>query len=260
MSKISLEQAQAELEAGFVPRMHSNTLMFVPALLKSSLFSARTGVRTMYAEETKLASHPTAQVFYTGEELRQDDLRVLLALVKLREGSLASRELRLTPRQFCVEMGRADSSTSVATVKESLIRLQRARVRVVTIKAEGYYSLVSDVSFERGLWRVSLSDRIAELLSSSTLTCLDKNVRFGVRDGLQSWLYGAVRADAWFVPMAIEKVQEWTGLTGYSQKEFVRVLKKELQALKESGEIDSYAVTDSGKKLRIVKRAKETVH
>lgn len=257
--KPTLETARAEFEAGFAPRLHKNTLAFVPALLKSSLFSARTGARTMYTTETQLAGHSGAHVYYMGEELRQDDLRVLLGLVKAREGSLITRILKLVPREFAVEIGRADSSTSVAAIKASLIRLQQARVRVKTPRGEGYYSLVASVEFERGEWRVELSEKVAELLASSTLTCLDKDVRFGWRNGLQSWLYGAVRSDACFAPFSLEQLQEWTGLTGYATKEFARVLRKELDALKALGEIDSYTIT-GGKTLSIQKHSKEQLH
>lgn len=257
----SLNQAKAEFEAGFVPRLHKNTLAFAPALLKSSLFSARTGARTMFMTETQLPGHSGAHVFYQGEELRQDDLRVLLGLVKLREGSLITRTLKIAPREFATFIGRADSSTSVAVIKASLIRLQQARVRIKTPRGEGYYSLVASVEFERGEWRVELSERVAELLGSSTLTCLDKDARFGARDGLQSWLYGAVKADACFAPFSLDALQEWTGLTGYAQKEFARVLRKELNALQEAGDIDSYAIT-GGKTLKIKKagKAEEQLH
>lgn len=260
MSKISLTAARADAEAGFSPKLHSNTLVFAPALLKSSLFKASKGPRRVHMSPVEIKAHNPSQVRiqFQGEELQQDDLRVLLALVKLREGSLMSRMLQFSPREFCVAMGRADSSSSVAVLKESLVRLQKARIRVVTAQMEAHYSFVSDVEVERGVWRAWLSERVAALLADSTFTCLDKDTRFAAKDGLESWLYSFVKADACFVPFKLEALQEWTGLTGYAPKEFARVLKKELNGLVVAGEIDSFEMKDG--KVRITKRAAAEVH
>ncbi|RGE46651.1 hypothetical protein DZC30_02425 [Comamonas testosteroni] len=260
MPQISLATARTEAAEGFIPKMHRDTLMFAPALLKSALFKASKGSRLVHEQEVEVPTHnKRVRLFYAGEELQQDDLRVLLMLIKMREGSLATRALQFSPREFCVAMGRADSSSSVQVLKDSLKRLQRARVRLLTLEKEALYSFVSDVEFERGRWRVWLSERVANMLADSTFTCIDKAVRFAAKDGLESWLYSFVKADACFVPFKLEDVQEWSGLTGYTGKEFARVLKKELSGLVEAGEIDSFDVKDG--KVRITKRGgSEQVH
>lgn len=254
MSHISLQNAMNEAAEGFIPKMHRDTLMFAPALLKSALFKASKGSRLVHEKEVEVPTHnKRVRLFYTGEELQQDDLRVLLMLIKMREGSLATRVLHFSPREFCIAMGRADSSSSVQVLRGSLKRLQRARVRLVTLEKEALYSFVSDVEFERGRWSVWLSERVATMLADSTFTCMVKAVRFAAKDGLESWLYSFVKADACFVPFKLADMQEWTGLTGYAGKEFARVLKKELSGLVESGEIDSFDIKDG--KVRITKSA-----
>ncbi|WP_313569968.1 hypothetical protein [Comamonas terrigena] len=210
--------------------------------------------------EVEIQAHNPSKVriLFTGEELQQDDLRILLALIKLREGSLMSRKLQFSPREFCAAMGRADSSSSVAVLKESLVRLQKARIRVLTAQMEAHYSFVLNVEFERGVWRVWLSERVAALLADSTFTCLDKDARFAAKDGLESWLYSFVKADACFVPFKLESLQAWTGLTGYAPKEFSRVLRKKLGGLVAAGEIDSFELKDG--KVRITKHTLQEVH
>ncbi|EPD46321.1 MULTISPECIES: replication initiator protein A [Delftia] len=249
------EKLKRELEdaaSGFVPKTASHTVPFAPALLKSSLFSAAKGERAVYFEETELASHPTVKVFFTGEALQQDDLRVLLALIKLREGSLATRAMSFAPREFCVLMGRADSSTSVKSMRESLVRLQRARVRVQTMKFEGLYSFVSDVEFAPGKWRVWLSERVADVLAQN-ITYINKEARFTATDGLQSWLYTFVRADACFTAFKVEDLQAWSGMTTYVRKEFARHLRKQLTTLQDQGVIAEFEMLAGGEKVQIYK-------
>lgn len=249
-----LKRELTDAASGFVPKTASHTIPFAPALLKSSLFSASKGERAVYLEETELASHSTVKVFFTGEALQQDDLRVLLALIKLREGSLATRAMSFAPREFCALMGRADSSTSVKSLRECLIRLQRARVRVQTMKFEGLYSFVSDVEFAPGKWRVWLSERVADVLAEQ-ITYINKKARFEATDGLQSWLYSFICTDRCFVEFRIDDLQSWSGLTSYVRKEFARQLRKHLSTLKDQGFIADFEMRAGGEKVRIFKTA-----
>lgn len=256
MSKISSKNVQAEAAEGFIAGIRKDSLMFAPQLLKSALFKASKGPRLVHAHEVEIPTHiASVKMYFTGEELQQDDLRVLLMLMKMREGSLATRMLQFSPREFCVAMGRADSSSSVKVVRDSLIRLQRANVRVTTLSGgRYYYSFVSSVEFERGRWRVCLSERVAQMLADNPPSFFEKSFRFEAKDGLESWLLGFVAADECKVSFKLEAMQKWTGLTGYALKEFTRLLKKELTGLAKLGMVDSFSFKEG--KVSIVKSAK----
>lgn len=225
---------------GFLPLTPAEVLSFGTPLLKGALFKAKKGKRVTYHEEARIPGHMSAEVYYTGEELQQDDLRVMLALVQLREGQLATRAITMTPRDFCVKMGRAANSDSVKSLSASLIRLQRARVRVVNPKTGGVsmYSFISDVDMqERGSWKVWLSERLADLMHGQ-LTYLDKVTRLGLSDGLESWVYQLIMSDACFAPFLLADLREWSGMEAYSQAEFNRHLKARLGKMKELGVVE----------------------
>lgn len=244
---------------GFLPLTPKDALAFGTPLFKSALFKAKKGSRAMYLKEVQVPGHPGVGVYYTGEELQQDDLRVLLTLVQLREGQLATRAIKITPRAFCAQMGRAANSDSVRTLAASLTRLQAARVRVVNSKtgAVSLYSFVSDVDMqERGQWTVWLSERLAELMQGQ-LTYLDKETRLGMSDGLDSWTYQLVMSDACFAPFLLADLREWSGMDTYTQAEFNRHFKQRLEKLKKMGVIEA-AMYRNGKVL--IKKAPAEVH
>ncbi len=233
MKLSTIAEARESFAKGVAARTHSSVLLAPTVLTQGSLFRCGTGPRAVYTEETLLESNAGQLVYQeAGEELRQDDQRVVLALMKLAEGKRAEADIEFNMRSFVVnELGKADSSTSVASLKASLIRLQKARLHVVALDFDGYYSLVSNVTFAKGECIVNISKKAYELMGQSQLASLNKETRLAMKDGIESWLYTFIRGNACLCTFQQERMQEICGLTSYESKEFARLLRKTLTGL-----------------------------
>lgn len=234
-----------------IPKLHRDTLTFGPVMLKSALFRPASGARALFATYTAIRSHGMHLVEYQGEELRQDDMRVLLVLLKQRSGKRVDHVQEFVPRTFCRDvLNWADSSDSVAKLRACIVRLHDARVRVTYANAGlGLYSFVSDADLKGEKWSVWLSERLAAMFERST-TYIPQEGRLALRDGLVSWLFGFIKADACFVPFSLAQMRDLSGLTNYQQKAFNSVLKAALEQLLTAGLINGFEIAAGKVRIR----------
>jgi hypothetical protein len=244
---IAERQADAKTRVPKPSKLFKNSFALEPIMLKSALFRPAAGERAVYADWTPIRTHGANQVFFKGEELRQDDERVFLTLLKRRTGGAVDAGDLFVPRPFCRDvLGWADSSDSVARLKASLVRLQGGHVHIVYGKGGfGYYSFVSDWhETEDGQWLVLLSPMLAQMFERNP-TYLDTKARLALRDGLDTWLYGYLEAEYGFldsptVTFPLKNMRELAGST-YVQRDFNKALKHALERLRDRGLIVSFA-------------------
>lgn len=225
-----------------VPKLHKDTFAFEPVMLKSALFRPITGPRATYSAYTPVRTHGAHKIEFKGEELRQDDERLLMALIKLRAGATVDGVQEFVPRTFCRDMLEwADSGDSVAKLRASLVRLQTARVHVEYADGgEGFYSFVSDIDMRADTWSVWLSPRLASMFDRFP-TYLSMKNRLALKDGITSWLYGFLKADACFAPFNLAELREVAGST-YEQKNFNRQIKNAMELLKGEGLVKGFGI------------------
>jgi len=221
--------------------LHQNSYAFEPFLLKSGIFRPAAGARVTHAEYVQIGALGNTTVLFKGEELRQDDLRVLLALIKLRMGSDVRNVLQLTPRTFCREnLGWSDSSDSAAKLKASLLRLYEARLQVTYFNGDvGRYSFVADVKISSDSCAVWLGPCLVEMFQRNT-TLLKIDQRLAMKDGLESWLYGVIAADS-ILSFDLHELKAAAGST-YEQKDFNKHIKQCCTKLKAAGIISKAEV------------------
>lgn len=239
------KQFYAEAASREIPKFHKASFALAPSLLKSALFNAASkGDRVNYTSYTPIPVHSnTLKLSYSGTELRQDDLRVLLCLIKIRSGFIATEKIEFKLRAFAVNTLKwADSSTSVTKLKQCLVRLHSARVMIEDANQfESYYSFISDLDMDATSATVWLSDRVADLFNNTTLTYFNSDERLQAKDGLRSWLLTFIKADACHAPFKVSKLLEFSGC-GYSASEFNRALKETLVYLLSIGVIEDFDV------------------
>lgn len=246
------KKAAARVRALLAPSLSGDALALVPFFLKSALFTAASdSPRTIFAEYTAIASHPGFVIEFEGEELRQDDRMVLLALIKSRQSTILTLGTTFSPRKFCVDaLGWSNSGESAQKLKDCIARLHKARARVITETGEHCYSFVSGTSFEAGNWKVWLSEQLLQMWEGMRPTLLHHSL-LCCMTALDAWLYGYICADACFANISRAHLRELCGLKGYAQKEFNRRLGKSLDKLIAAKVITSF--TASGDVLKIVK-------
>lgn len=238
--KPSLDERLHDAEH-LLPELRRNSLALAPAMLRSGLFPARTGARVNYDEYTALPALAGYKVELLGRELRQDDERVLACLIKERAGMSVGTYFDIVPRTFVKAIGWPDNGASVQKLRDCIEHLHAARVRITHPNGGiSLYSFVADANLENGSpWRIWLSPRLLEMFRSS-VTYLAANERLAMRDGLTSWLYGAIKADACLAPFALSDLRDMSGLFFYEPRDFNRRLRSSLDELRTLGVIDGY--------------------
>lgn len=249
-----------------VPRLARDSLPLSPFILKSSLFSAASkGPRVNFETYVELAAPRGYKVEFRGEELRQNDRMVLLALIKARSvgrtkllNSLAiDLPIKFAPRQFCVkQLGWPDNSDSTKKLAACIDRLTGASVRIYGERFGRHdYSFVSYAAMSPREWKVRLSRDLATMFSRP-VTYLKQSIVSDLH-GLDSWLYGYVSAERCDDVDGISRkyLRSLCGLTGYSQNEFNRRLKLALHKLQGLTVITGFK--SSGDRLDINKPTKD---
>lgn len=234
-----------------IPKLYDNTLALATAMFKGNLFRPGSGPRAAYLDYTPMNVTNGWTLLFKGEELRQDDERVLLALIKLRSGDVVSNVIKFVPRTFCREVLKwADSGENAEKLKACIKRLHDARVRVTQADGiEHLYSFVSEATIAKDYCSVSLSTTMADMFKSQ-VTYLDMDKRLAMKDGLLSWMYGFIKADACFAPFDLHKMRDLAG-SSYEQKDFNKQLKQVLKKLQDDRIIRGFVL--GGGTLKITK-------
>jgi hypothetical protein len=234
-------------------KLYKDSLSFEPVMLKSALFRPASGARVTYKEYVEVPSHGTSKVLFCGEELRQDDQRVLLMLLKARAGEEITNVQQFVPRSFVRDvLGWADSGDSVAKLKACIVRLQAARVRVEYADGGlGLYSFVSDAVMSKNdeQWSVWLSKHLVDMFKRHP-TYIPQAMRLSLRDGLTSWMLGFIKADACLAPFETADIRAWSASTRYEQKDFNRHMKAALEQLIAAGVVVSYELKGASIKIK----------
>lgn len=233
-----------------LPSLRADSLALSPSLLRSALFRPASGPRFYNVEYVEIASAPGCTIEHAGRELRQDDERVLMALVHAGAGRAVTRRIAFKPRTFVVEIGWPDSGESVAKLKACLERLHRAHLRLrFASGAEGSVHLLGDyfASPVRGAeWYAEISQSLCTLLLQHGHTYVPREKRYLLRDGLASWLLGLLSADAGWVPYTWSELRRLSGSGNYAQQEFNRRCRKALAELQALGLCEQYRSTSTG--------------
>lgn len=198
--------------------------------------------------ETVFKSTNGASIQYRGKELRQDDLSLLLFLISKHSGMATSLPIESSPYAMLLQMGRSDSLDNVGRLKESLLRLRGAILVIERDNKKGEaIGFISDFSWDdKKCWSIRLSDRIVGLFEKTT-TYLLISQRKQLSEGLQTWLYGYIRANkcGWGVP--VELIHANCGSAAKNMQEFARSVRDALKKLAATGVITEESTVRNGK-------------
>lgn len=214
---------------------------------KRKVVSGKTHLDREYIEQTFKTTNG-ASIEYRGKELRQDDLTVLLHLISERAGMATSCEIEFRPYTFCSAMGWSDNAKNAARLRECLLRLRQAIVIVERGGNKGgVIGFVKEFEWERrDKWLVQLDPRIVDLFGVAP-TYLSTSKRALLAEGLQTWLYGYVKANrcGWAVPL--ELIHSACGSESSNMKEFARSLREALAKLAAIGVVHDDSTVKNGK-------------
>lgn len=231
-----------------LPEQYNGTLAFTPELLKSRLFGHRSGKREVFGDFTPVPAYGKTKIEFKGEELRQDDLRVLLALIRVRAGEACGTAIKFNPREFSHKtLGWGDSGGSVKKLEDSVLRLHDAKSRLYyTHEKSGKevfqgISFITEFAMQKGAWSVQLSPSLVTLLTGWYRSFMKASERMSMKDGLGSWLYGVIKADSCELGFDLEQLRAASG-SPMILKEFNRAVSKSMAEFEKMGVIVGFTL------------------
>lgn len=219
-------------------------------LARSALFSvARQNEPRQHLKERPITSVKGVEIFYTGEELRQDDEDVFLNLVHLARSQPLGHEVSFTAYSMLKSMGWPTSAPSYERLRLCILRLTANAVEIrfdVGSGKRGYGgTLVQEFTFKDEndrQWKVRLNPKLITLFGTDAYTQLDWRQRLKLRSPLAKWLHGFYFTHR--EPFGY-KVETLRGLCGSSAQQlyhFRNGLKKALDLLVEQGFLKSWKI------------------
>jgi hypothetical protein len=223
------------------------------------------------------------EVVYIGEELRQDDETVWMQLVHLSKEA-RSEVVTFTPYSFLKAIKWPIKGASYTRLLTSIRRLATSGLEVYSSRFDKGVStkLIAKYEYSKGTdtpWKVQVFHREDELLFlfDKLYSRLDWETRLALPEGVTTWLHGFFSSHREPYDHKIETLAIGAGLTLESDedagldeaarvakrkarlREIKRIITKALEALQESGFLDSFEVTRSGL-VRVVRTHRGTGH
>lgn len=219
------------------------------AFARSALFT----VGGVSNPRTNFKKHPIptlggAEMFYTGEELRQDDEDVFLQIVHQARRTPLGDYVEFTAHQLLVSLGWNRNSRSYQRLKDSIDRLSANNVTVQFDNGEKGYGgslfrkFVWETSQTDGRrWRIWLEKEIVALFGPDTYTRLDWEQRLALRP-LAKWLHSFYFTHREPFGYRVESLKKLCGSEAKQLYHFRQKLHMALQELQDGGFLDSYEI------------------
>jgi hypothetical protein len=233
-------------------------------LARSALFSvARQNEPRQHLKERPITSVKGVEIFYTGEELRQDDEDVFLNLVHLARSQPLGHEVSFTAYSMLKSMGWPTSSPSYERLRLCILRLTANAVEIRFDAGSGKRgyggTLVQEFTFKDETdrqWKVRLNPKLITLFGADAYTQLDWRQRLKLRSPLAKWLHGFYFTHR--EPFGY-KVETLKGLCGSSAQQlyhFRNGLKKALTLLVEQGFLKSWKIDPATDVVTVVRASR----
>ncbi|MFZ3139129.1 plasmid replication initiator TrfA [Polaromonas sp.] len=223
-------------------------------LIRGGLFSTRTSKARLSFKSAKIASLSNADILYTGEELRQDDLSVWLAIVHLGRNRVLGEPIYFTAYAIIKDMNWRMHSDSYARLRNSIDRLKVTSIKI-TLRNErsGYAgSLIRDFLFDgldeagKSSFVVRLEPPIASLFLHENTTLVEwaQRRQIGSKAALTLWLHMFYSSHREPIPYSVSKLREQCLSEEKDLSNFRARLRKSLETLISVGLLVSYAILD----------------
>lgn len=194
---------------------------------------------------------------YTGPELRQDDLSVLLGLLEHARLREFSTQIRFIPAHLMRRIGWSDGRESYTRLDASIKRMQVGLFEYVSTSGEGFrVQLLGKVKFSNraatGEWIVGIDPEIRTIFDAG-YSKLRLEERAALPEGLTTWIAGFYASYVFVKPMPLLDLREHSG-SGAKTGEFRRMLVAAMGRLREADLIQDYEIRNG--RLYVQKRSR----
>lgn len=218
-------------------------------ILRSALFNARNRQepRRFFKNEPIAVVYGTAQIAYTGEELRQNDELVWLQLIHLSKNVPLGRPVEFAPYGMANALKLTKSNANpryIARIFESLRRMQATALCIHSKRLGRSVSLSMIPKFEwqdettgdrLPKWRVYLAPELVLLFEKDHITHLQWQQRLALPTGLATWMHGYFASHREPFPLRLSELKRGAGCTTKSWRRFKQMVSVALDALVDVG-------------------------
>lgn len=209
-------------------------------IVRSGLFTVRNTKQRALLNET-VASLSTYDVVYKGEELRQDDLSVWMALMTMARKQPIDMPIYFSGYELIKDLGWRMHSESYTRAKACIDRLKFTSLKIATSDLKAMYagSLIRDFAYaeldEKGnaKWMVRLESKVAQMFLNETTTFLEWEQRkeIGPRASLTLWLHAYFSSHRDPFPITVAKIHELCKSEQLSMANFKIRVRQSLETL-----------------------------
>lgn len=223
------------------------------SFVRGGLFTAASANSPrQWIKDELVASLSNYSISFTGEELRQDDLSIWLAIVNMGKSQPLGEPIHFTAYRLITDLKWRVHSETYASIKAIIERLKVTSVKISSTDQKSQYagSLIRDFLFDdrdpngKTCWTVRLEPSIAKLFLDDTTTLFEWQIRcaLGRRASLASWLFSFYCTHADPIPYHVEKIHELCKSEDKHIKSFKVNLRAALERLVTEGFLSSYSI------------------
>jgi len=259
--KAAIEKANRDARTPVAVGHPHQCLVAPNALLRSPLFrvaqtrAAREDFKEHYFP---LQGSRGGYVEYSGQELRQSDGDVFMALLRAEQRTPGFAVIRLTP--FAKEIGWGASSDAIRRVKDSLIRMSNTNVVINSFASSAKLVMPQKVEFSlvvgytqeaTGEWLVYLDGRL-RLLKPVLYTRIPSSYLSKLSSGavLASWLLKYFSSHRQPLPISFDELRRYSGAAS-KPAEFRRCVRQAIEQLRRIGFLESFS--ENGEMLKVTR-------
>ncbi|TXG99993.1 MAG: hypothetical protein E6R08_00740 [Nevskiaceae bacterium] len=211
-------------------------------------------------ERTLIATLEGSTIYYTGEELRQDDLTVWLQVCHLARMTKLGDHIEVTARGLAATMMKQGGGTDLTSLRESIARLREGMIWVNEADGNGWTgNLIAKLHWSeagnnsREKWKMGLDEKILALFQPDTYTLQDWAIRLKLKPA-QQWLYGFFASHANPFAYKPETLHKLSGSTA-TLASWRKIMKRALDGLVESNMIQDYVETKTT--VRVIHKSRQ---
>lgn len=252
LSRLAAQQTAGPLQAMF-PGWDDDRRGLPNSFVRSGLFTAASANSPRpWLQDEVVTSLSNYRVFFTGRELRQDDLSIWLAIVNMGKNQPLGEPIHFTAYRLITDLKWRVHSETYASIKAIIERLKVTSVKISSVDQKSQYagSLIRDFLFDdrdpngKTCWTVRLEPSIARLFLEDTTTLFEWQIRcaLGRRASLAAWLFSFYCTHAAPIPYHVEKLHELCKSEDKLMRSFKANLRAALETLVTKGFLASYSI------------------
>jgi hypothetical protein len=238
-----------------LPKWQDDTWGMPNSLARGSLFTAlkATCGDRVYHEKKRISSLAGINIEFRGQELRQDDYSVFLAILHFGRNYTLGEPIPFTAYSLLKELGWSINSDEYAHLRDCCSRLSATNVTVTHDRAssKGYagsllrsFAWRDETGSQLASWVALLEPNIAQLFSGDAFSLIESSERksIGGRSPLAQWLHSFLATHQKPLPIKIQTYLELSASRCKDINDFRRRMKMALARLVEVGFLKEFEV------------------